>query len=86
MRFADNPGDVMDRLPTAPIAAAGLIAGYAVAVATGSRPLGGLVLALCGVACIVIWLGVITSGRLIAYAVESSGAASAASPTSSFTC
>jgi hypothetical protein len=38
------------------------------------------------VACIVIWLGVITSGRLIAYAVESSGAASAASPTSSLTC
>jgi hypothetical protein len=26
------------------------------------------------VACIVIWLGVITSGRLIAYAVESAGA------------
>ena len=45
-------GHVIDRLPTAPIAAAGLIAGYAVAVATGSRPLGGLVLALCGVACI----------------------------------
>jgi hypothetical protein len=47
---------MIDRLPTAPIAAAGLIAGYAVAVATGSRPLGGLVLALCGVGCIVIWL------------------------------
>jgi len=27
------------------------------------------------VACIVIWLGVITAGRLIAYAVESSGSA-----------
>jgi hypothetical protein len=25
-------------------------------------------------ACIVLWLGVITAGRLIAYAVESSGA------------
>jgi branched-subunit amino acid permease len=47
---------VIDRLPTAPIAAAGLIAGYAVAAATGSRPLGGVVLALCGVACIAIWL------------------------------
>jgi hypothetical protein len=46
---------VADRLPTAPLAAAGLIAGYAVAVATGSRPLGGLVLALCGIACIAIW-------------------------------
>ena len=31
-------------LPTAPIAAAGLVCGYAVAVASGSRPLGGLVL------------------------------------------
>src|SRR6266850_1237040 len=31
------------------------------------------------VACIVIWLGVITSGRLIAYAVESSGSASLSS-------
>jgi hypothetical protein len=31
------------------------------------------------VACIVLWLGVITAGRLIAYAVESSGSA-AASP------
>jgi hypothetical protein len=42
---------------TAPIAATGLVAGYAVAVASGSRPLGGLVLALCGLACIAIWLG-----------------------------
>jgi hypothetical protein len=47
---------MIDRLPTAPIAAAGLIAGYGVAVATGSRPLGGLVLALCGLVCIGIWL------------------------------
>jgi tetrahydromethanopterin S-methyltransferase subunit C len=47
----------MDRdLPTAPIAAAGLIAGYGVAVASGSRPLGGLVLAACGFACVAIWL------------------------------
>lgn len=47
---------VIDRLATAPIAAGGLIAGYGVAVATGSRPLGGVVLALCGGACIAIWL------------------------------
>lgn len=46
---------MIDRLPTAPLAATGLIAGYAVAVVTGSRPLGGIVLALCGVACIAIW-------------------------------
>ena len=43
-------------LPTAPIAAAGLIAGYGVAVASGSRPLGGVVLAACGLACVAIWL------------------------------
>jgi hypothetical protein len=44
------------RIATAPIAAAGLIAGFAVALATGSRPLGGVVLAACGLICIVIWL------------------------------
>jgi hypothetical protein len=44
------------RVATAPIAAAGLIAGYAAAVASGSRPLGGVVLAGFGLACIAIWL------------------------------
>ena len=48
-------GDRMQRLPTAPIAAGGLIAGFGVAVATGSRPLGGLVLAACGLSCIAVW-------------------------------
>jgi hypothetical protein len=43
-------------LPTAPIAAAGLIAGYAVAVATGSRPLGGVVLLAFAIVCIAVWL------------------------------
>jgi hypothetical protein len=43
-------------LATAPIAATGLIAGYGVAVATGSRPLGGVVLACCGMVCVGIWL------------------------------
>lgn len=46
---------VASRLPTAPIAAFGLIAGYAVAVASGSRPLGGVVLAVCGIVCIRLW-------------------------------
>ena len=46
----------MTRVTTAPIAAAGLIAGFAVAVVSGSRPLGGLVLAICGLTCIAIWL------------------------------
>ncbi len=44
------------RLPTAPIGAVGLLAGFGVAVWTGSRPLGGVVLAGCGLACIAIWL------------------------------
>jgi hypothetical protein len=43
-------------VPTAPIAAAGLIAGFGVAVASGSRPLGGVVLAGCGLSCIAVWL------------------------------
>jgi hypothetical protein len=47
---------VTARLPTAPIAAFGLIAGYGVAVATGSRPAGGIVLTACGIACVRLWL------------------------------
>jgi len=43
------------RLPTAPIAAAGLIGGFGVAVATDSRPLGGVVLAAAGLTCMAIW-------------------------------
>jgi hypothetical protein len=46
----------MTRVPTAPIAAAGFILGFAVAVASGSRPLGGVVLAGFGLVCIAIWL------------------------------
>jgi hypothetical protein len=47
----------MDRpVATAPIAAAGLIAGYAVAAGSGSRPLGGLVMAGFALPCIGIWL------------------------------
>jgi hypothetical protein len=42
-------------MPTAPIAAASLIAGFAVAVSTGSRPLGGVVLAAGGLWCIRTW-------------------------------
>ena len=43
-------------LPSAPLAAAGLIAGYGVAAASGSRPLGGAVLAGFGLACVSVWL------------------------------
>ncbi len=42
--------------PTAPLAAASLIGGYAVAVSTGSRPLGGVVLAVGGLTCVRLWV------------------------------
>lgn len=45
----------MARTPTAAIAAGSLIAGYAVAVGSGSRPLGGVVLAAGGLCCARIW-------------------------------
>jgi hypothetical protein len=45
----------MSSMPTAPIAAASLIVGYAVAAGTGSRPLGGLVLLSGGLWCIRAW-------------------------------
>ena len=45
----------MAQLPTAPLAAGSLIAGYAVASGTGSRPLGGAVLAAGGLTCVELW-------------------------------
>jgi hypothetical protein len=42
-------------LPTAPVAAASLIVGYAVVASSGSRPLGGVVLAIGGLWCIRAW-------------------------------
>jgi hypothetical protein len=42
-------------LPTAPLAAGSLIVSYAVVAASGSRPLGGAVLAAGGLCCIGIW-------------------------------
>ncbi len=47
--------DSMRSVPTALVAAASLIVAYAIAVSTGSRPLGGVVLALGGVWCIQAW-------------------------------
>jgi hypothetical protein len=41
--------------PTAPVAAGTLIAAYAVAAGTGSRPLGGVVLLVGGLWCIQAW-------------------------------
>ena len=67
-----------ERVATAPIAAAGLVAGFAVAVGTGSRPLGGLVLAGCGLTCAAVWLRrdgrrtalLLTGAGLLAFAVS----------------
>jgi hypothetical protein len=42
-------------VPTAPVAAGSLLVGFAVAVVSGSRPLGGLVLLAGGVWCIREW-------------------------------
>lgn len=59
----------MPTFPTAPIAAAGLIAGFAVADATGNRPLGGVVLAAGGLTCAWAWnrkSGPLTAGALLA--------------------
>ena len=60
-------------IPTAPVAAGTLIAGYAVAVSTGSRPLGGLVLAAGGMWCIRAWDR--RSGRRAAVALGGVGLA-----------
>jgi hypothetical protein len=46
----------LDRVPTAPLAASGLIGGFAIAVSTGSRPLGGVFMAACGLPCLAVWL------------------------------
>ncbi len=45
----------MRPLPTAPLAAGSLISSYGVVAASGSRPLGGLVLAAGGLCCVEIW-------------------------------
>jgi hypothetical protein len=45
----------MRTIPTAPVAAGSLITGYAVAVASGSRPLGGAVMLVGGIWCIREW-------------------------------
>jgi hypothetical protein len=43
------------QFPTAPVAAGSLIVSYAVVLATGSRTLGGVVLAIGGLCCIYAW-------------------------------
>ena len=55
LQDAVMPTERAQRVLTAPIAAGGLIAGFGVAVASGSRPLGGVVLAACGLTCMSVW-------------------------------
>ena len=61
----------MRPLPTAPVAAGSLIAGYAVAASSGSRPLGGAVMAAGGIWCIRTWER--RNGRRTAVALGSVG-------------
>jgi hypothetical protein len=66
------------RVPTAALAAGTLIAGYAIAVGSGSRLLGGLVLAAGGLRCARIWMrreGPRTAAALMAVEPPSSSAA-----------
>jgi hypothetical protein len=64
--------------PTAPVAAGALIVGYAVAVSTGSRALGGVVLALGGLWCARAWAqrhgartaAILTAAGLAAFAIS----------------
>jgi CHASE2 domain-containing sensor protein len=44
------------RLPSAPLAAGSLIAGWGAVAASGSRPLGGVVLLAGGLGCAKLWL------------------------------
>jgi hypothetical protein len=47
--------EAVRQIPTAPVAAGSLIAGFAVAVGSGSRPLGGVVMAAGGLWCVRAW-------------------------------
>jgi hypothetical protein len=65
----DRLAGLAERVPTAPLAAAGLIGGFGVAVGSGSRPLGGAVMAAFGLTCIAVWVrrdGRRTAARLTA--------------------
>lgn len=60
----------MRRIPTAPVAAGSLIVGYAVAVGSGSRPLGGAAMLIGGMWCVRVWTrrhGVRTATRLASF-------------------
>lgn len=59
----------LSRLPTSPVVATGLIGGFALADATGNRPLGGVLLGAAGVLAGATWLkrdGAVTTAALSA--------------------
>ncbi len=56
---------------TAALSAGGLVAGFAVAVASGSRPLGGLVLLACAAPCVWVWMR--RDGRRVAARLSGCG-------------
>lgn len=56
----------MRPFPTWPVAAGALLLGFAVAAASGSRPLGGVVLFLGGLACGLRWRVLLGLGRALA--------------------
>ena len=53
-------------MPTAPVAAVSLVVGFAVAQATGVRPLGGLVLVVAAGWCALRWRRAAGTGRAVA--------------------
>jgi hypothetical protein len=59
----------MRPFPTWPIAAGALVLGFAVADLSGSRPLGGVVLFLGGLACGLRWRVLLGLGRALALVV-----------------
>ena len=59
----------MRPFPTWPIAAGALVLGFAVADISGSRPLGGVVLFLGGLACGLRWRVLLGLGRALALVV-----------------
>jgi hypothetical protein len=65
------PMQIATRVASAAIAATGLVAGFAVAVGTGSRPLGGVVLLACGLSCVAVWLR--RDGRRITIQLTAAG-------------
>ena len=59
----------MRRLPTWPIAAGSLVAGFAVADLTGVRALGGIVLVVAAAWCFARWRATAGAGRAVALVV-----------------